>query len=279
MCGAAANIAGGMAKVAAPLAAMYYYPGYTILAGVAYFFVADPLGPRRNPDEPFFQQGGETRARMGSQTQTVDPDASDSIENIKAKIQQKETLPPGQQRMVFMGNETSSMDEIDLATAPMNVLIDFFAESSVEELFHYIRFSAFISSTPEQKKELIKSLSQVSCRAYDTITPILTFMKSDDIVGLLAFAKTREVPVDIFIDELEATGVKAMAVKDINEIIDVYFEETDPALSLRVLQTLLFFDVVDGGIIYKNYVSNLRSMESKDKEFATCTHFEHSFII
>lgn len=146
-----------------------------------------------------------------------------------------------------------------------------FLQSSVELLFHYIRFKVFPQENTARKKELFKALSYVACRNPDILKEILHFCEAKNLEGLLLFAKGKALDTQKLLEvmnaELKKKKLSAKYIKSPEVIIEGYFIEENPFLAYKLLSYLL--NVNDSDKDLKQFCKNYASKSEELRALAT----------
>jgi hypothetical protein len=149
---------------------------------------------------------------------------------------------------------------------PSEYSYDFFLTTSVEYLFDHLRFDVFPSESEEEVRELITDLFYVACRDPPVLKTILSLSEAGDLQGLRSFAREARAGYsrleELF---LEAFGVDAKleSIKNPQAIVEAYLRETNRRLSLRLLQTLVTFDVTPNPKALATYVNDYESIDPR----------------
>ena len=150
---------------------------------------------------------------------------------------------------------------------------DFFASTSAEYLFDYLRFDVFSSMPSDDVKTLLKELTYVDCTEPKQLTQILAFSKETNYEGLLQFLRDSKLDIQAMIEAtsafLEIPLSEFRIVKTSEEVIDSYFMESDRERSLNLLKTICFLNPehYPGGI--QGYMDTYESLSPQLRQELT----------
>ena len=148
-------------------------------------------------------------------------------------------------------------------------------QSSVELLFHYLRFHVFKTLEDSKKKTLFYELGYVPCKEPTIFKQIVEFANTKNYEGMLALAQKNKLSIDFMIQlgeqELEwidkkiASQLEVKQVRTMETIIDAWFVEENPYLAYSLLLHLLYTTINDEEIkAFAKFYSSFSPLERKE---------------
>lgn len=220
------------------------------------------------------QRGGtKSRAKTRGRTTGNTGRLENSINYVKQKIQQKETIPANQQRLVFQGQDLENQPHIKLSDDALHYIA-----LPLEELFNDLRFKYFEGASEKDKKDLLKIAMYVALKRPTILEQVLFSIADNNIQQCKEILSKHKMSREEFIAIMAKSGIFLKKVKDIEEIIDLYFTESDPFKALALFRTLNSFNIYDPEEkAYKDFIKAYKEAGEKEKE-SYRTMFMYDFI-
>lgn len=133
------------------------------------------------------------------------------------------------------------------------------ADLSVEFLYNFLRFHAFISVSAADKKKLFLKLVDVPLRKRTIFKQMTAAVKSHDFQSMKRIVKENALDAGL--------GKPVQLAGNWHAIVDVYFAEKDEALALNLLRTLMFFNGELGAL--KRFISNYKKSKPEIRAMMT----------
>jgi hypothetical protein len=107
---------------------------------------------------------------------------------------------------------------------------------SVEYLYNFLRFNAFLSISDDDKKALFLEAYQTPLKRADVFPQVVAAVKADDFPALQRCVRENKI---------DQTKETEMAPEVWPLILDCYFQEKGSAEALMLLQYLIGFPILD----------------------------------
>jgi hypothetical protein len=147
--------------------------------------------------------------------------------------------------------------------------------TSVEYIFHYIRFQLFPNVEKNIMSEMLYNLSSIPLRIPGFVENFTNVLNSKSLENLQLFINQYK-DTELLENFTKITSLET--VKDMKIIIDLYMRETNPDLALRVLRSFIFyrFQTIDD---FNSFVTWIFSSDEETRNKGVSTFFLNSFVV
>ena len=168
-------------------------------------------------------------------------------------MQKKEALAPNLEPLIFKGLQIQE--------------VEYYTKLPIENLLNDLRFQYFKGSSEKDIKELLKIAMYVPLKDPKILEDVLFTAIDGNIKECKEIMSKNMISREIFIAKMAKQGLHLKKVKNIEEMIDLYFTESDEEKAILFFKTLISFNIYDPEEkAYKAYIQSYKQADERSRE-------------